>query len=207
MWPAALVLTVAAAVASTGLGRQDHALDRTAAIRWWTRRTAHVLLAGTAACGKVLGLRVLGADLGTTAFVVRDAAGLMGLAALGAAAVMPVTLLRRPTDRMRKLCTPRRGDRSAEVDAPHSSGGEDAGSNPAGTPRRAYCGRHGQRTVDEVSAVRSARTPPGFRGVVPARGGDRAVPQTLRGGRSRGRRRMSAQPKRLILGNFALVST
>ncbi|MEV7508472.1 MULTISPECIES: hypothetical protein [unclassified Streptomyces] len=83
--PAALVLTVVAAVASTGLGGQDHALDRTAAIRWWTRRTAHVLLAGTAACGMVLGLRVLGADLATTAFVVRDAAGLMGLAALGAA--------------------------------------------------------------------------------------------------------------------------
>ncbi|MFF7296479.1 hypothetical protein [Streptomyces sp. NPDC008265] len=83
--PAALVLTVVAAVASTGLGGQDHALDRTAAIRWWTRRTAHVLLAGTAVCGMVLGLRVLGANLATTAFVVRDAAGLMGLAALGAA--------------------------------------------------------------------------------------------------------------------------
>ncbi|MFD5617031.1 hypothetical protein [Streptomyces yangpuensis] len=83
--PAALVLTVAAAAASTGLGGQDLALDRTAAIRWWTRRTAHVLIAGTAACGMILGLRVMGEDLAATAFVVRDAAGLMGLAALGAA--------------------------------------------------------------------------------------------------------------------------
>ncbi|MFE7098528.1 hypothetical protein [Streptomyces erythrochromogenes] len=83
--PTALVLTVAAAAASTGLGGQDPALDRTAAIRWWTRRTAHVLVAGTAACALVLVLRAVGDDLATTAVVVRDAAGLMGLAALGAA--------------------------------------------------------------------------------------------------------------------------
>ncbi|OLZ67074.1 hypothetical protein AVW11_14495 [Streptomyces amritsarensis] len=83
--PAALVLTVAAAAASTGLGGQDPALDRTAAIRWWTRRTAHVLIAGTVACAVLLGLRAVGADQVPTALVVRDAAGLMGLAALGAA--------------------------------------------------------------------------------------------------------------------------
>ncbi|MFJ1566659.1 hypothetical protein [Streptomyces erythrochromogenes] len=83
--PAALVLTVAAAAASTGLGGQDPALDRTAAIRWWTRRTAHVLIAGLTACALLLGLRAMGDDLATTAVVVRDAAGLMGLAALGAA--------------------------------------------------------------------------------------------------------------------------
>ncbi|MFC9824995.1 hypothetical protein ACFWG6_16855 [Streptomyces erythrochromogenes] len=83
--PAALFLAIVAAAASTGLGGQDLALDRTAAIRWWTRRTAHVLLAGTAACAMVLGLRAVGEDLAATAFVVRDAAGLMGLAALGAA--------------------------------------------------------------------------------------------------------------------------
>ncbi|THA81745.1 hypothetical protein [Streptomyces sp. A0592] len=83
--PAALVLAIAAAAASTGLGGQDPALDRTAAIRWWTRRTAHELLAGTSACALLLGLRILGEDLATAAFVVRDAAGLMGLAALGAA--------------------------------------------------------------------------------------------------------------------------
>ncbi|MER7733988.1 hypothetical protein ABTX80_24170 [Streptomyces erythrochromogenes] len=84
--PAALVLTVAAAAASTGLGGQDPALDRTAAIRWWTRRSAHVLAAGAAACALLLGLRAVGEDLATTALVVRDAAGLMGLAALGAVA-------------------------------------------------------------------------------------------------------------------------
>ncbi|MFE5677957.1 hypothetical protein ACFQ7B_04585 [Streptomyces erythrochromogenes] len=83
--PAALVLTITAAAVSTGLGGQDLALDRTAAIRWWTRRTAHVLIAGTAACALPLGLRAMGDDLAATEVVVRDAAGLMGLAALGAA--------------------------------------------------------------------------------------------------------------------------
>ncbi|MFJ9944947.1 hypothetical protein [Streptomyces erythrochromogenes] len=87
--PAALVLTIAAAAASTGLGGQDLALDRTAAIRWWTRRAAHVLCAGTAACALLLGLRAVDADLAATAVVVRDAAGLMGLAALGAAVCGP----------------------------------------------------------------------------------------------------------------------
>ncbi|MFD8577008.1 hypothetical protein ACFV1H_16965 [Streptomyces virginiae] len=83
--PAVLALTVAAAAASTGLGGQDLALDRTAAVRWWTRRTAHVLLAGATACALLLGSRAMGEELAATAFVVRDGAGLMGLAALGAA--------------------------------------------------------------------------------------------------------------------------
>lgn len=75
-----LVLATGAMAASVGLGGQDLALDRTAAIRWAPRRAAHVLLAA-AAVGAVLAA----GDPATTAFAVRDAAGLLGLAALGAA--------------------------------------------------------------------------------------------------------------------------
>jgi hypothetical protein len=71
--------------ASTGLGGQDLALDRTAAIRWVPRRAAHVLLAGAVVGAVLLTVQTMGAELATTAFVVRDSAGLMGLAALGAA--------------------------------------------------------------------------------------------------------------------------
>ena len=41
-----LVLAAGATAASIGLGGQDLALDRTAAIRWVPRRAAHVLLVG-----------------------------------------------------------------------------------------------------------------------------------------------------------------
>ncbi|GAA2067440.1 hypothetical protein GCM10009801_14790 [Streptomyces albiaxialis] len=82
---AALALAAGVSAASAGLGGQDRALDRTAAIRWAPRRAAHVLLAGAAAGAALLLAQTMGEDLGTTAFVVRDGAGLMGLAALGAA--------------------------------------------------------------------------------------------------------------------------
>lgn len=80
-----LVLAAGAMAASVGLSGQDPALDRTAAIRWVPRRAAHVLLAGAVVGAVLLAVRAMGADLATTAFVVRDSAGLMGLAALGAA--------------------------------------------------------------------------------------------------------------------------
>jgi hypothetical protein len=81
----ALVLATGAMAASIGLGGQDLALDRTAAIRWAPRRAVHVLLAG-AVVGTVLpAVQTMGEDMTTTAFVVRNSAGLMGLAALGAA--------------------------------------------------------------------------------------------------------------------------
>ncbi|MER5837546.1 hypothetical protein ABT116_44100 [Streptomyces sp. NPDC002130] len=70
---------------SIGLGGQDLALYRMAAIRWVPRRTAHVLLAGTAVAAALLTVPTMGASMATTAFVVRDSAGLMGLVALGAA--------------------------------------------------------------------------------------------------------------------------
>ncbi|MER6441057.1 hypothetical protein ABT275_32410 [Streptomyces sp. NPDC001185] len=79
-----LFLGVGAMAASTGLGGQDLALDRTAAIRWVPRRAAHVLLAGAVVVAILLMVRAAGKDLPDAAFVVRDSAGLMGLAALGA---------------------------------------------------------------------------------------------------------------------------
>ncbi|MFE6489229.1 hypothetical protein ACFVGN_40740 [Streptomyces sp. NPDC057757] len=80
-----LVLAMGAMAASVGLGGQDLALDRTAAIRWAPRRAAHVLLAGAVVGGVLLAVQSTGEDMATTEFVVRDSAGLMGLAALGAA--------------------------------------------------------------------------------------------------------------------------
>ncbi|AXG81781.1 hypothetical protein [Streptomyces paludis] len=80
-----LVLAMGAMAASAGLGGQDLALDRTAAIPWVPRRAAHVLLAGAVVAAVLLAVQALGEPLGTAAFIVRDSAGLMGLAALGAA--------------------------------------------------------------------------------------------------------------------------
>ncbi|MCQ8194930.1 hypothetical protein [Streptomyces rugosispiralis] len=81
----ALGLAVGAMAFSTGLGGQDLALDRTAAIRWAPRRAVHVLLAGAVVAVVLLAVRATGKDLATAAFVVRDSTGLMGLAAVGAA--------------------------------------------------------------------------------------------------------------------------
>ncbi|MFG2279579.1 hypothetical protein ACGFNQ_12910 [Streptomyces asoensis] len=80
-----LVLATGVMAASIGLGGQDLALDRTAAIRWMPRRAAHVLLGATVVGSVLLAVQTMGAPLATTAFVVRDSAGLTGLAALGAA--------------------------------------------------------------------------------------------------------------------------
>ncbi|MGW7514282.1 hypothetical protein ACWGJ2_01645 [Streptomyces sp. NPDC054796] len=80
----ALVLTAGVTIASVGFGGQDVALDRTAAIRWVPRRAAHVLLAGAVVGALLLTVRAVGPVLAPVAFVVRDSAGLAGLAALGA---------------------------------------------------------------------------------------------------------------------------
>ncbi|GGY06909.1 hypothetical protein GCM10010358_70210 [Streptomyces minutiscleroticus] len=81
---AVLILTANVAAASVGLGGRDVALDRTAAIRWVPRRAAHVLLAGAVAGAALLAVQAAGAELAPAALVVRDSAGLAGLAALGA---------------------------------------------------------------------------------------------------------------------------
>ncbi|GAA0800728.1 hypothetical protein [Spirilliplanes yamanashiensis] len=76
----------AVAAAATTLGGADEDLERTAARRWPPRRALHLL----AALSAVL-LLVVAAELTATSFagpriVLRDAAGLLGLAALGAVA-------------------------------------------------------------------------------------------------------------------------
>ncbi|RAJ69891.1 hypothetical protein K378_01047 [Streptomyces sp. Amel2xB2] len=80
----ALALAAGTTAASVGLGGQDVALDRTAAIRWAPRRAVHVLLIGTVVAAVLSAVQTLGEDLAALAFVVRDGAGLTGLAALGA---------------------------------------------------------------------------------------------------------------------------
>ncbi|MFE6986113.1 hypothetical protein [Streptomyces griseus] len=84
--PRLTVLAVAAAVAGAapGLGGQDAALDRTAAIRWAPLRAAHVLLIAATVTLVLLAAQLAGREPVTAAFLLRDAAGLTGLAALGA---------------------------------------------------------------------------------------------------------------------------
>ncbi|MDX3457946.1 hypothetical protein PV396_39370 [Streptomyces sp. ME02-8801-2C] len=84
-WLPVLVITAGVMAASVGLSGQDLALDRTAAIRWVPRRGAHVLLAGALVATVLLIAQTAGGDTAGTASAVRDSAGLMGLAALGAA--------------------------------------------------------------------------------------------------------------------------
>ncbi|MFE2068225.1 hypothetical protein ACFXDH_38625 [Streptomyces sp. NPDC059467] len=79
-----LCLAAGAMAASVGLSGQDLALDRTAAIRWVPRRAAHVLLASAVVDAVLLTVPALSRNMASAAFVVRDSAGLMGLAALGA---------------------------------------------------------------------------------------------------------------------------
>ncbi|GAA1608029.1 hypothetical protein [Actinoplanes couchii] len=81
-----LVLLLAAVVAPT-LGGHDDALDRTSALRWLPRRAAHLLVALVIILALVLVTLLTGARFGPAALVLRDAAGLLGLTALGAVAL------------------------------------------------------------------------------------------------------------------------
>jgi hypothetical protein len=81
---AALVPTWAVAASAIGLSGQDPALDRTAAIRWAPRRASHVLLIGLFAGGVLAGLQATAGDPARAGFVIRDIAGLTGLAAIAA---------------------------------------------------------------------------------------------------------------------------
>ncbi|MEN8649986.1 hypothetical protein ABCR94_04855 [Streptomyces sp. 21So2-11] len=80
-----LVLAAGATAVSVGLGGQDLALDRTAAIRWMPRRAAHVLLCGVLIGAVLLAVHTMSGQPASPAFVVRNTAGLMGLVAIGAA--------------------------------------------------------------------------------------------------------------------------
>lgn len=85
--PQLVVLTVLTGVLAltATLGGPDDALDRTAALPWWSRRTAHLLAAVLVVSLPLLATPLTGARFGPAATVLRDAAGLLGLTALGAA--------------------------------------------------------------------------------------------------------------------------
>ncbi|WP_433293834.1 hypothetical protein ACQP2F_31600 [Actinoplanes sp. CA-030573] len=80
-----LLLSVAALTAT--LGGPDDALEKTAALRWAPRRAAHLLVASLVVAGLPLVTLATGARFGPAGLVVRDAAGLLGLTALGAATI------------------------------------------------------------------------------------------------------------------------
>ncbi|HET6857532.1 MAG TPA: hypothetical protein VFH94_10615 [Streptomyces sp.] len=80
-----LILAAGATAVSVGLGGQDLALDRTAAIRWIPRRAAHVLLCGVLIGAVLLAAQTMSGQPASPAFVVRNSAGLMGLVTIGAA--------------------------------------------------------------------------------------------------------------------------
>jgi hypothetical protein len=79
------VILFAVAAAGGTLGGADEELERTAARPWVPRRAAHLLLALGAVALLVLAAELTGTSFGAARLVVRDAAGLLGLAALGAA--------------------------------------------------------------------------------------------------------------------------
>jgi hypothetical protein len=81
---AALGAAVGVAAVATGLGGHDLALDRTAAFGWPPRRAAHLLLGGTLVAALLLAVGLVDDPIATAAFLLRDVAGLGGLAALGA---------------------------------------------------------------------------------------------------------------------------
>ncbi|HEY2058540.1 MAG TPA: hypothetical protein VGH57_09225 [Amycolatopsis sp.] len=79
-----LTLAAAVAVAATGLSGQDIELDRTAAFNWLPRRLGHMLLIGVLAGGVLLLVQAPGGTQVATSVVLRDGAGLLGLAGLAA---------------------------------------------------------------------------------------------------------------------------
>jgi hypothetical protein len=82
--PVMLTLTAGIALAAIGLSGQDPDMDRTAALPWPVRRFAHLALIGLAAGGAVLAVQELGTLIVDLSIILRDAAGLLGLAGLAA---------------------------------------------------------------------------------------------------------------------------
>jgi len=82
--PASLAITAGIAVAATGLSGQDVDLDRTAALPWPVRRLAHLVLIGAVTGALVLGVQQLGDSPVDAWLVIRDSAGVVGLAGLTA---------------------------------------------------------------------------------------------------------------------------
>ena len=84
-----LTVLIAAACFTHTLNGPDDELERTAAVRWPRRRAAHLVLALGVTVALVLATLATGARFGPPLFVLRDAAGVLGLIALGAALVGP----------------------------------------------------------------------------------------------------------------------
>ncbi|MFF0147962.1 hypothetical protein ATK36_4441 [Amycolatopsis sulphurea] len=81
---ATLGLGLAVVFAASGLSGQDIDLDRTAGFSWFPRRLAHLLLIGVVAAGVMLAVQEAGDVQVESALIVRDTAGLLGLAGLAA---------------------------------------------------------------------------------------------------------------------------
>jgi hypothetical protein len=80
-----LAVAAGTAAAGTGLAGADIDLDRSAAIAWPPRRAAHVVAVGGAIIGIVAATALAGDQLAPARQIVRDAVGMSGLVALGAA--------------------------------------------------------------------------------------------------------------------------
>lgn len=80
------VLLMVAAVTAT-LGGPDDALEGTAALPWPRRRAVHLLAASAVVLVPLLATLLTGTRFGPAGVVIRDAAGLLGLTALGAATI------------------------------------------------------------------------------------------------------------------------
>ncbi|WP_285551498.1 hypothetical protein [Actinoplanes regularis] len=89
--PELVVLTVLLLVAAltTTLVSPDGALERTAALSWPPRRAAHLMTALLLVVALLAATLVTPARFGPASLVARDAAGLLGLTALGATVISP----------------------------------------------------------------------------------------------------------------------
>jgi hypothetical protein len=85
------IVSVAALLAvvalSTTLGAADEELERTAAFRWWLRRGVHLSIVLAVVAGLLLISGFTDAWFGPPGLVLRNAAGLLGLCALGSAMI------------------------------------------------------------------------------------------------------------------------
>lgn len=81
---ASLTALAAVLVITVGLAGQDPELDRSTAVPWPVWRLGHLLLAAVLAAVAVLLVQELGHEPFDAAFVVRDTAGMVGLAGLAA---------------------------------------------------------------------------------------------------------------------------
>ncbi|GAA1028925.1 MULTISPECIES: hypothetical protein [Amycolatopsis] len=81
---ATISLGAAVAVAGVGLSGQDLDLDRTASFRWPPRRLVHLLLIGAVAGGVMLAAQGFVEHPMESGWILRNAAGLLGLTGLAA---------------------------------------------------------------------------------------------------------------------------